>query len=142
MAAEFFGVDLDTRELDRVLEDMGDDVDGRLRSVMSVVAEMLVTGVSDRYDSSGDGEWAPNALGTIRKKKSAKPMIDGGRLSGSTNPFFGSDFAEATTSVEYVKFHLEGGPIIPMRNPFDLSDDVLDEAEDFVLDQVMKALEG
>lgn len=137
-----FEVDFDTTEMTKVFARM----DRRSRvaqpGIMKVVAEMLVTEVSDRYDDEGGGEWEELTLETIRRKGSSQIMFDKGVLSGSTKARSGSDFAEAGTSVAYVVFHLDGGPIMPRRNPFELGDDAFQRIEDFIVGELAKAMTG
>jgi phage gpG-like protein len=126
-------VKLDATELEDVLEAMA-KVD--TASTMQVAAEMLVSGVSDRYQSEGDGDWPPHAPSTVASMGPHQLMQYTGILSGSTNAEWGDDFAEANTAVDYVKFHLDGGPVIPKRNPFELRDDVIAEVLDFIVDDI------
>jgi phage gpG-like protein len=119
---------------------------GNLSPVMAVIAEDLVSAVSDMYDSEGQGQWPPHAESTIAKRRAggvgAKLMQDSGNLAGSTEPNAGSNFAEATTGVEYIVYHLDGGDIIPQRNPFLLGDEVLGAAVDDVLDYIVNGRVG
>lgn len=140
MAEAFFDPTVDFSELEELVESMGDRVTAGMSQTMATIADMLVTAVSDRYDTTGDGQWPPNAPSTIKKKGSSKPMIDNSILANSTEAKSGKDFAEASTGVAYVVFHLEGGPVIPKRNPFELADEALDEVEDFYVEEVMKIL--
>jgi phage gpG-like protein len=137
--------ELDWEELEKAVEKLDILSGGTFATgLMQVVAEMLVSAVSDRYESEGDGEWPPIQKATAKRKGgSTKIMQATGRLAGSTSPFWGSDFAEASTSVAYVVYHLRGGPIMPKRNPFEvgtgkLGRGVFDEARDFILDSVLK----
>lgn len=139
-AGAHFDPTVDFSELEELVETMGDGVTKGMSTTMKAIADMLVTAVSDRYDTTGDGEWDPNTKETIRRKGSSKPMIDNSILANSTEAKFGKSFAEASTGVAYVVYHLEGGPIIPKRNPFELSDEALDEVEDFYIEEVMKIL--
>jgi phage gpG-like protein len=67
------------------------------------------------------------------RKGGDKPLVDSGVLSGSTEAASGTDWAMASTGQDYIKYHLDGGPIIPRRNPFDLPDEVIDECVDAIL---------
>lgn len=144
-----FEVTFDVSELDEQLQDMSDDVMAKRSAVMSVVAEMLVSAVSDRYDTEGDGEWEPHSASYAKKLarlgmsgKLLQTGMGGQRLSASTEPRSGPDYAEASTSVPYVVYHLDGGPVIPKRNPFEIGDGPLDEIEDYILEQMSKAAGG
>lgn len=107
-----------------------------LSPIMQVIAEDLVAAVSDEFESEGHGKWPPHAPSTLRRRRggAGKLLQDTGLLAGSIEPHFGPDFAEASTGVDYVRYHLEGGAIIPRRNPFDVPDDVYDAAEQTLLD--------
>jgi phage gpG-like protein len=112
-----------------------------LSPCMAIIAENLAGAVSDMYDSSGHGAWKALAPSTLAKRRGggrgAKPLVDSGILSGSTESNSGADFAEATTGQEYIKYHLDGGPIIPRRNPFDLPDEVIEEAAELVVNHIL-----
>lgn len=111
--------------------------------IMAAIAEDLVAAVSDQYESGGGGAWPPHAPSTLRKRRGggqgARLLMDTGVLAASTAADSGRDFAEAFTGVDYLKFHLEGGPIIPKRNPFEVPDEVFDEAIHSILDYVVAA---
>jgi len=127
-------VDIDAKELDEVIAEYAER-GGDLTGVMAIIAEDLAAAVADMYQTSGHGQWPPLAEATIARRRmgSARPMVDTGVLMRSTVAASGADFAEAYTAIEYVRFHLEGGPVIPKRNPFDLPEDVYDEAVDLIL---------
>ena len=114
---------------------------GDLSPVMQAISELLAGAVSDNYDTSGQGQWKPLAESTLAKRRGggrgAKPLVDTGILSGSTEAHSGAAFAEATTGQDYIKYHLDGGPIIPRRNPFDVPDDVIEEAAAMVVDHIL-----
>lgn len=130
-----FSVEVDMGEVDQLLKDL-EERGENLSPIMSVVAEDLVAAVSDMYESTGHGTWPGLSDATLRRgggKQAHKPMVDTGRAAASTEPHFGPDYAEATTNVDYLKFHLDGGPVIPKRNPFELPDAVFDEATETIL---------
>jgi phage gpG-like protein len=129
-------VKLDTTELKRKLRRLQTSA-VNFTPIMQVVAEMLVTAVSDRYQSEGDGQWPPHAAATIQLTGPHKLMQLTGVLSGSTTAASGEDYAEAYTSVDYIKYHLEGGPKIPKRNPFEIGDEPMAEATDYILAEVI-----
>jgi phage gpG-like protein len=137
--SEIFHVVVDGDALERRLHSAGRLV-ADLAPTFAVVAEDLVAAVVDRFDSNGDGTWEPNKPSTIRKKGSAKPMEDDGVLKGSILPESGADWAAAATNVSYIVYSLEGGDIIPKRNPFEIGDDVIDEASRFVAEAVALAV--
>jgi len=138
---EYFVVETDASEILDLIEDF-EERGGNLEPVMAVIAEDFVTAVSDMYDTEGRGKWPPHAASTLRKRraggKGARLMQDTGVLAASTEPNYGPDFAEATTGVEYVVFHLDGGPIIPERNPFDLEEDVFETAVGTLLEYIVE----
>lgn len=109
-----------------------------LEPIMQVIAEDLVAAVSDEFETDGHGKWPPHAASTVKRRRGggsgAKLLQDTGVLASSVEPRWGPDFAEAGTGVPYVVYHLEGGPVIPRRNPFDVPDDVYDDAEETLLD--------
>jgi phage gpG-like protein len=139
--AEYFDVQVDASEIVELIE-YYEERGGNLEPVMAVIAEDLVGEVNDMYESEGRGQWPPHAASTLRKRRGggrgARLMQDTGVLAASTEPNYGSDFAEATTGVEYIVYHLDGGPVIPQRNPFDLEEDVFDAAVDTLLEYVVE----
>jgi len=134
MAVGVFDARVDAHELIDLLTGF-EKRGGDLSEIMAVIAEDLVSAVSDRYDSEGDGQWPPHAPSTLRSRGGgAKLLQDTGVLAASTEANSGPDFAEATTGVSYIVYHLDGGPIIPKRNPFEIDDSVFDEAVETLLD--------
>lgn len=119
----FFTLTVDSSDLKRKLRRMGNV---RAQRVLDIVAEDLAAAVVDRIDSRGDGEWPDLADSTKDRKGSDAPLIDTGQLRGSIRPEAGADWAMASTSVEYIVYHLDGGSVIPKRNPFELTDAALD----------------
>lgn len=119
-----------------------------LSATMQVVAEGLVAAVSDQFESAGDGRWAPLAASTVAGRRKGgrghQILVDTGRFAGSIQPDSGPDFAEASTDVAYAVYHCSDAARtkIPMRNPFDIHDDRLDEAEQLILADMAKAIEG
>lgn len=133
--------------------DMGDIVSrlGRASAVlgdlgpeMDVAAQDLVTEVTDRYDSEGDGQWPALASATVKKRRkgSSKPMQDTGRAKGSTRAQSSATEAVALSDVEYLVYHLEGGAVIPKRNPFEVKQENLDRIIDDIVDGATKRLEA
>lgn len=114
-----------------------------LRETMSVIAEDLVAAVSDEFESEGRGKWAPLAESTLAKRRKrgrgAKILQDTGRWAGSHHPVYGDDFAEAATDVSYAVFHVSDAPrtLIPLRNPYDLPEEVYRRAEQTILAAVV-----
>lgn len=117
-------------------------VGGNFAPIMQVVAEMLVSAVSDRYQSEGDGQWPAHAPATVARMGPHALMQYKGILSGSTAADWSESHAEAYTSVDYVKYHLEGGSKIPKRNPFEVNDSVFDDAEGYIMASVIALLEA
>lgn len=107
--------------------------------VMAVISEMLVARVSDEYETAGHGKWKKLAASTIarRRKKGlgAQILKNTGIAAGSTRQEHTDTSAEAATEVEYLIYHVSDAPrsIIPLRNPFDIPDEVFDEATDLLL---------
>ena len=115
-----------------------------LTPVMAVVAEHLVAAVNDELESAGNGRWAPLAESTLKKRRKegrgAQVLKDTGRLAASIRADAGPDFAEASTDVGYAVYHASEAPraLIPLRNPFDLPDEVLDEATDILVAELLR----
>jgi phage gpG-like protein len=67
--------------------------------------------------------------------------MDTGRLAASIQGDSGPDFAEAGTSVSYAVYHVSSAPRtkIPLRDFFDLSEDVYDDIERFLLEELSRA---
>lgn len=137
MPTVLFGVDVNATELSTILAAYPKAAQD-LEQAFDVVAADLAAAVVDRIDSSGDGTWPPNAPSTIAIKGSSKPMFDTGQLYGSIRGEAGPDWAKASTSVGYIVFHLDGGPVIPKRNPFELGEDVFEEAAQFIAQSVVE----
>lgn len=133
-------VDFDDRELQRLLKDAGNQADELVAQALQIVAEDLQSAVVEMFETSGHGKWPPNKPSTIAKKGSSKPMIDTGAMMGSIRAESGPDYAMAATDKEYVVFHLEGGDVIPRRNPFDIPDGFDQDAAKTVADYVAQAL--
>lgn len=129
-----------------------------LSRLTPIIAEMLVAEVHDVFEAEGPG-WpalAPSTLlkrrggtgkrdssGRFRKRaasSSTKILQDSGNLVTSVHGEHGSDWASAATNVPYVRYHLEGGPIIPKRNPFELTDQQADRLSDEVVDMLLAEL--
>lgn len=129
-----FTVDMtELRDVVKRLEAKGKNVS----RLMPVVAEMLVSGVSDVYDAEGPG-WQDLAESTkqARRGTSYKILQDTGVMAGSTTAGHGPDWAEAFAGAAYADFHSRGNANLPKRDPFDLGPflaDVLADVEDLVL---------
>jgi phage gpG-like protein len=112
---------------------------GDLSTTMAIVAETLVAAVSDEFDSSGHGRWAPLAPSTIAARRKAgsgaQILKNSGLFAGSIQPDHGPFFAEAATDVPYAKYHVSEAArsLIPLRNPFDVPDAVLDECTEIIV---------
>lgn len=118
---------------------------GDLTSTMEIVAETLVSAVSDEFHTEGRGRWPKLAESTLRKRRGTEAQIlqDTGRFAGSIQAEAGPDWAEASTDVSYASYHVSDEPrfVIPLRNPFDVPDEVLDEAMMMILNDMMAHLE-
>ena len=117
---------------------------GNLSGTMAIVAEHLVAAVNDEFESAGNGRWAPLAPRTLKKRRgtSAQILKDTGRLAASIRADSGPDWAEASTDVSYAVFHMSDAPrsLIPLRNPFDLPDEVFDGATDILIYELTRSL--
>lgn len=114
-----------------------------IRPLMPTIAQILVTAVEDEFETEGRGRWPDLAPSTIRQRRKggagAKILQDTGVLVGSIRPDHGADFAEAGTDVPYIVYHLEGGPKIPKRNPFEVDlDEVYDEVIDLLTTEIAR----
>lgn len=131
--AGIFVVTLDVRPLGKILKKMGAQA-ADLSPVMAVVAEQLVAAVNDEFETAGHGKWPPLAESTKRQRRGdgerSQILKDTGALAGSIRGESGPDFALATTDKFYAVFHVSDAPrtIIPLRNFFDVPDDVFEEA--------------
>lgn len=137
-----FDVEVDVKDVEKRLDEFKRK-GGDLSPSMAIVAEMLVSGVSDEFDSEGQGNWDELKKSTLRKRRKggagAKILQDSGLFAGSIQPHHGADFAEASTNVDYAVHHVFGAPKanVPERNPFDIEDRVFDEAVDLILERVV-----
>jgi len=137
-----FSVTSDGSQLAAVLNGIRLSADRDLSAAMSIIAEDLVTAVSDEFDSAGNGKWPGLAESTLRKRRlegrGAQILQDTGRFAASIAPDAGALFAEASTDVEYAVYHVSDAPrrVIPLRNPFDLGDDIWEEAAKTILEEM------
>lgn len=126
----------DTKEIGKLLRKAGDDASD-MTPTMQVVAEGLVADVNDLWESAGGGTWADLAESTKARRRGGTYQIlkDTGRAAQSVQALAGPDWAEASTDVEYMKYHVGDGPrtVIPKRDPFALGDDSVDRAQATIL---------
>ena len=145
MAADFFGVQVDARELSSRLEAFqakGEDMSPALR----VVAAQFVAEMSDMFDTEGSsgasGAWPALHPMTLRQRRKegrgAKILQDTGRLAASFAGRSGTDFAEVTTDVFYSVFHVEGRGV-PRRDFTAFPERAFDEARDTILEALVGA---
>jgi phage gpG-like protein len=131
-------VTLDTRELREVLSGFPDRAQD-LSEPMAIIAESMVTAVHDKFDAGGPG-WPDLSEWTKKHRRGSEYqiLVDTGILSGSIAQTSGKDFAEASTSVEYAVYHVSAEPRtkIPLRDFFDLPEEVYDDAVDVIVDYV------
>lgn len=138
-------VSLDTKELEKYLETWRKRSED-LSPVMAIVAQFLVSEVDEQFETAGGGKWAPLAASTLKKRAAAGkmdgPLKFNGAFAGSIAGDYGPDFAEASTGVPYAVFHVSEAPrkIIPLRNPFDLPDAILDEALDMIVADLTRGM--
>lgn len=115
-----------------------------LTPTMQIAAEVLVSAVSDEFSTSGHGKWPGLAPSTIAKRRGSAAQIlqDTGRFAGSIQGDAGPDWAEASTDVSYAVYHVSDGPrtIIPLRNPFDVPDDRIDECNQIIMQGIVDQL--
>lgn len=133
---------VDNTELLKILQRLGDKAKGVVAQVAPTVAEMLVAGVQDVYESEGPG-WKDLAEKTKlqRRGTSYKILQDSGVMAGSTAPAVGPDWAEAHGGAAYTIFHVMGTVHMVRRDPFDLGpfmQDVIDDTRDLLLQHVVK----
>lgn len=132
-------VQFDVKAFAKIVADMAGVAD-RLDPTMAVAAEMLVSEVHDRWESAGDGTWPALAASTLEKRRGgvAQILIDTGRGIASVHGESGGDFAEATTDVDYMRFHCGDAPRtrLPKRDPFDLAEAAMDRVLDYVTQDV------
>jgi phage gpG-like protein len=104
--------------------------------VTPVLAEILVGAVNDRWMSAGGGSWAPLAPSTLygrrKKGKGAQILQDTGRAIASVQADSGPTWAQAATDVATMVYHVSSAPrsVIPLRDPFEVLDDVWSEIHD------------
>ena len=136
-----FDMTVDVAEVRQVLQRYERRV-GDLSAPLSVVAEMLVAAVSDKFDQGGPG-WPPLAASTLAKRRGsvAQILVDTGRLAASIHGDAGPDFAEAATDVRYAVYHVSSAPRskIPLRDFFDLPEDVFEDISRFLLEELAAA---
>jgi phage gpG-like protein len=134
-------VDFDSSELLGLLGDLRRRT-GDLSDTMAIVAEQLVAAVNDEFETAGQGKWPPLAESTLAKRRgsTAQILVDTGRLAGSISADSGPDFAEAGTNVEYAVYHVSSAPrrVIPLRDFFDLPDEVFAEAESTIVAGILR----
>lgn len=136
-------VGVDTREVERLLAAYR-KAGGDLSGTMAVIAEDLVAAVNDEFETGGRGRWPPLAESTLNSRRGsvAQILVDTGRFAGSIRAESGPDFAEAATDVSYAVYHVSDAPrtIIPLRNPFDIPEEVFERAAQTILESVTKEL--
>jgi hypothetical protein len=54
-----------------------------MKDLAKIIGEAGLFQIQKAFETSGNGQWAPNSAITIRQKGSSKPLIDTGRLRGS-----------------------------------------------------------
>lgn len=140
--ASFSTENIDIVELDKALADYaarGLD----LSDIMSVIAEMLVAEVNDKFENQGPG-WLTLSKVTLAKRrkegKGAQILEDSGILAANIQNTSGADFAEASTGVSYAVYHVSAEPRskIPLRDFFDLEERVFEDASDMILDELTR----
>ena len=134
-----FDVRVDVSEVTRVI-DHYIALGGDLSPAMAIIAQDLVAAVEEQYETEGEGNWDPLAEATLRGRRGGigKILQDTGIMAGSTAPHHGDFYAEASSDVPYLAFHVEGGEHLPKRNPFELPERVYDEAALTVLEHILR----
>lgn len=110
------------------------------RALMQVVADMLVGGVQDNFETGGHGTWEGLAESTKRKRRgsTAQLLVDAGVMSGSIAGDAGDDWAEAATGDAKAVYHVSDAPrsVIPLRDFFDLPEQVYDDITEYLLEEL------
>lgn len=113
---------------------------GDLSPTMAIIAEMLVSGVNDEFDSEGQGDWPALALSTRRRGGATTKILQNlGVFAGSIRPDSDQDSADASTGVDYAVHHVFGAPKahIPQRNPFEIDETIFDDAVELILERIV-----
>jgi len=131
----------DTKEIGKLLRKAGESAED-MTSTMQIVAEGLVADVNDRWESAGEGTWDDLEDSTKARRRGGTYQIlkDTGRAAQSVQALAGNEWAEASTDVDYMKYHVGDGPrtVIPKRDPFDLGPASLDRAQKTILDALAR----
>lgn len=137
-------VTVDVRDLSKVTVKLGDRAKD-VSPAMAIVAEMLVSAVNDNFETAGHGTWPGLAESTKAKRRGTIYQIlkDTGRAAGSIRGEHAHDYAEASSDVDYLKYHVGDGPrtVIPKRDPFELEEAVYEEAVDVIVDYVSQDMQ-
>lgn len=132
----------DTKALEKKLKAF-EKAGGDLTPTMEIVAEGFVSDVNDLWESAGNGTWPDLADSTKAHRRGTTYQIlkDTGRAAQSVQAHAGADFAEASTDVDYMKFHVGDAPRtkIPKRDPFDLGPESIERATEVILARLAAA---
>jgi phage gpG-like protein len=93
------------------------------------------------YEAIGEGKDHAEALVSANRAAQHGGILqDTGALAGSIRGESGPDFALATTDKFYAVYHVSSAPrrIIPLRDFFDVPDDVYSEAANTILEAIAK----
>jgi phage gpG-like protein len=91
------------------------------------------------YEAIGGGATHEEAMTAAHKRAQHGGILhDTGALAGSIHSESGPDFAMATTDKFYAVFHVSSAPrsIIPLRDFFDVPEDVYEEAANTLLEAI------
>lgn len=138
-----FEVSLDVAPLIRRIEKGGRQVEN-MAPTFAVIAEMLVAGVDDEFESQGRGRWQGHADSTIKRNGGQDyPLLQlTGALAASIHGEHGPDFALATTDKSYAIFHVSDGErtIIPLRNFFDVDPEIINDCTTMLLEDLARQM--
>lgn len=140
-------VNVDAREVAAAVKAVVDLAEHPSPEIMAAAGEDLIDGIQELFATAGNGAWPPLAESTLRRRRGseAQILVDTGRMrasiaSGSDAVRSGPAWVEVGTDVEYAVYHVSAAPrrVIPLRNFFDVSDEVIDRATETILDLILQ----
>lgn len=126
-------VSIDSSEIEALLHKYSERAT-KLAPQMESIAADIVAFVEDQFASGGDGKWQKLSDRYLKWKlaqgKSATPLTFNGMWSGSHRAEFDNESASTSTNASYAIFHVskEARHKIPYRSPYDLTDEVVEDA--------------
>jgi len=130
-------VEFDVEELVAGFDGLIDPDRLDLGPALDVIGEMLVQRVHEEFETQGQGEWPELSESTLRRRGADAEMLrDTDRWYSSNQPETDDDSVTVGTDVEYAVYHVSDQPrsVIPLRNPYVLRDDAIDEIAEVVAD--------